>query len=176
MEQSPSRKGNSHSANHEIPRLLRKPKILYIAHHNQPTIPTLSQMNPVHNLRQYFPKIHSNIIFPSMSVSFKWSVLFSFSNQNISCISHLSNPCYSSRPSQTRYVVNNTGKITFVPMLLTEHYVMEAYWGFGGTCNKLVHFLLVSKALSADCYWLVVPLIFNGVTGRVIRRGKCRGW
>jgi len=29
------------------------------------TCPILSQMNPIHNLPPYLPKIHSNIIFPS---------------------------------------------------------------------------------------------------------------
>jgi hypothetical protein len=31
-----------------------------------PLVPNLSQMNPVHTLPSYFPKIYSNIIFPQV--------------------------------------------------------------------------------------------------------------
>jgi hypothetical protein len=46
-------------------------------------------MHPVHTFPQYFPKIHSNIIFPSLSKPSKWSVPFKLSDQNVVCISHL---------------------------------------------------------------------------------------
>jgi len=42
-------------------------------------------MNPVHNFPPYFPKIHSNIIFPYTSISSKWSLSFTFSNQKLVC-------------------------------------------------------------------------------------------
>jgi hypothetical protein len=44
-------------------------------------------------------RIHSNIIFPSMSRSSKWSLPFRFCNLNIACISHLSHACYMPRSS-----------------------------------------------------------------------------
>jgi hypothetical protein len=47
----------------------------------------------VHPVAQTFPKLHSNIIFPSTPRSSKWFLPFTFSNENIACVSHVSNPC-----------------------------------------------------------------------------------
>jgi len=33
-------------------------------------IPILSQLNPVHTFPPYLPKTHSNVIFPSMPLSY----------------------------------------------------------------------------------------------------------
>jgi hypothetical protein len=64
MEQSPSSEVNNHSASQGIPRLLRNPKVHFRVRKSPPLISIMSQMNPVHNLPRYFPKIHSNIILP----------------------------------------------------------------------------------------------------------------
>jgi len=48
--------------------------------------PVLNYMNPIHILPPYFPKIHSNIILPS--------VRFRISNWNLVLIFSLSHPCY----------------------------------------------------------------------------------
>lgn len=45
--------------------------------------PSLSHFNPVHTLSPYFSYIHFNIILPSMPSSFKWSLLFKFSNKKL---------------------------------------------------------------------------------------------
>jgi len=64
-------------------------------------------MRPVHNLPPYFPNIHFNIIFPSMSTSSERSLPFRFSNQNIACISHLSpHSCYMLSPSNPPWCDN----------------------------------------------------------------------
>jgi len=46
-------------------------------------------MHLVRTFPVYFPKIHSNTIFPSTPLSSEWSVLFILSNQNFVCISSL---------------------------------------------------------------------------------------
>jgi len=37
----------------------------YLVHKNQPLVSVLSQMHPFNTSPAHFPKIHSNIIFPS---------------------------------------------------------------------------------------------------------------
>jgi hypothetical protein len=51
-------------------------------------------MNPVHTIPPCFPKIHSNIIFPSMPRSSVWSLPFRFSAEILIRISHPSYACY----------------------------------------------------------------------------------
>jgi hypothetical protein len=72
MEQSPSWEANSHSASKEIPCLLWNPKVHYCVNKSLSLVPVLSQMKLVHTFRLCFPKIPSNVTFPSMPRSFEW--------------------------------------------------------------------------------------------------------
>jgi len=85
-----------HSANQEIPHLSHNLKV----HKSLPLVPILNNMHPVHTFPPYFPKIHSNIIFPPTSKSSKWSLPIRFSNKKYVHISQLSHECYMPSPSQ----------------------------------------------------------------------------
>jgi hypothetical protein len=80
MEHSSPGEANSHQISQEIPHLLHTQKVHYCIYNKLPLVPILSQMHPVRNFQPYLPKIHYNIISPSMSKSSEWSLPFRFYN------------------------------------------------------------------------------------------------
>jgi hypothetical protein len=67
-----------------VTQLVRKfPEASLPCSQDPTTGPFPSQMNPVHTLPSYFPKIHSNIIFPSAPRSSKWSLPFRFPTKTL---------------------------------------------------------------------------------------------
>jgi hypothetical protein len=72
MEESPAWQANRFSASEEIPHILRNPKVHYRIHRCPLPVPTMSQLDPVHNLTSYFQNIHLNIILPSTPRPPKW--------------------------------------------------------------------------------------------------------
>ena len=104
MQHSPSWEANWFSASQEIPRILCNPKVHYRIHKSLPSVPILSQINPVHAFKSHFLNIHLNIILPSTPRSPKWSLSLRFPHQNPVYASRLPPcTCYMPQPSHSRF-------------------------------------------------------------------------
>jgi hypothetical protein len=103
LEYSPSWQANRFAASQETPLILWNPKVHYRIHNFPPPVSKLSQPNSVHTPTSHFLKIHSNIIFPSMPGSPKWSVSLRFPHHNPIHASLLPHPRYMPRPVHARF-------------------------------------------------------------------------
>ena len=88
----------------KFPAFYGCPKFHYRIQKCPPTLPTLSQLDPVHISTSHFLKIHFNIILPSTPVSPKRIISFRFPNQN---------PVYASPLPHTRYMPSSSHSSRF---------------------------------------------------------------
>ena len=69
MEERPSWESNMSSACQVIPRKFWNPKVRYHSHSSQPTVPILSQIDPVHDTPTHFSVLkissHLSLVLPS---------------------------------------------------------------------------------------------------------------
>jgi hypothetical protein len=110
-------------------------------------------MKPGHNFPPFFSKIHSNIILHSCIGISSGYIPFTFSNQNIVCIFHLSHSCCMSHPSHPPWFdhPNNVWWIVQVMKLLT----VQCY---PASC----HFLpFRSKRILPKCLHGFIVLVVN---------------
>ena len=97
MVQSPSWEANWFAASQEIPLISRNPKVHYRTRKCPPTVPFLSQLDPVHPPTSYFLKIYPNIIHSSTPRSPQWSPSLRFPHQDP--IYPLSSPIHATWPA-----------------------------------------------------------------------------
>ena len=101
-EQSHSWEAGCFSASQEIPRILWNPKVHYCIHTCPPTVPILSQLDPVHTPTSYFLKIHLNIFLSTPGFP-KWYLSLRFPHRNPVYASPLPHTRYMPRPSHSRF-------------------------------------------------------------------------
>ena len=100
VKQSPSWEAGSFSASQKIASILWKLKVYYYIYSRPPSVPILTQINPIHP-PPHFHKINLNINLPSMSGSSKWSFSFGFLYQIPVYASPILLRCYMPRPSHS---------------------------------------------------------------------------
>jgi hypothetical protein len=64
---SPSWEAGNYTATQEPPSILWNPKFHYCVHKSLPLVPILSQIDPVHTIPSYLPKLYFNTVHPPMS-------------------------------------------------------------------------------------------------------------
>ena len=143
MYQCPSWEANRFAASQEIPRILWNTKIHYRIHKCPLTVPTLSQLDPVHNPTSHFLKIHLNFIFPSTPGSLQCSLSLRFPHQN---------PEYASPLPHTRYMTPPHPSHLILLDFITRTILGEQYRSVNSSIYSLLHSPVISSLLGQNIF------------------------
>jgi hypothetical protein len=124
MEQSPSWEANRFSATQEIPHISWNSMVHYRIRKCPPSVPILSQLDPVHTPTSHFPKIHLNIILSSTPGYSKWSLSLRTPHENPACTSALPHTCYIVLSYKVTY-------IQFQRNVISQNIWLRSAWHFG---------------------------------------------
>jgi hypothetical protein len=123
LELSPSWEAANCAATEEFPSVLWNPKFHYLVHKSPPLVPIPSQINSIYTIPPYLSKIHFNIVRPSTSWSFQWSLSFWISHQYPTCIPSLPHSCYVPCPSHPPWLDHSNyiwRRVQVMKLLITQ--------------------------------------------------------
>jgi len=119
IQHSPSWEADWFSASQEIPRILWNQKVHYRSHKCPPSLPILSQLEPVHATTCHFLKVPLNIILPSTPRSPKRSLSLRFPHQYAAYAPLLPHTRYMPRPYlSSRFYHQNKSYIIIIIIII----------------------------------------------------------